>query len=379
MRYPSFEWIKRLIFLQLFFMIWLLLRGSLMPAHAIQLTLGDIAHIQGLRENQIIGYGLVVGLQGTGDSRYSQVTSRSMANMLEKFGLDLSQRDFSAKNSAAVMVTATLSPFVREGDRIDVNVASVGDAKSLQGGTLLLTPLYAGNQKIYAYAQGPISVGGYYVATRSQAIRKNITTVGVIPNGGIIEKAVDSRFLKDNQFKFTLERTDFMLANKVVMSLVDKFGLGVARTSNGTDIEITIPQKYQSNPVAFIAEALAITIDHKEKARVVIDERTGTVVIGGDIRISKVAVSHGGLHIAIAGETKISQPLPLTLGETVVAEQLSLRVDESKGEMVIMPEGTTIEELVRALNTIGTLPRDIIVILENLKAIGALHAQVITR
>lgn len=379
MQHPRDEWLKRLLFLQVPVLLWLILKLAAIPANAVQVTLGDVTQIQGLRENQIIGYGLVVGLQGTGDSRQSLLTAKSMANMLEKFGLNLSSRDFYIRNCAAVMVTATMLPFTREGNKIDVNVASIGDAKSLQGGTLLMTPLLAGNQKVYAQAQGPISVGGYYVATRKQSIRKNITTAGVIPNGGIIEKTVDCEFLKDNRFNLVLERTDFILADQIVRLLVGKFGLGVARTRNGTDIEIVIPQTHQPNPVSFIAEAMVLPVQHNDKARIVIDERTGTIVVGGEIRIAKVAVSHGGLHIAISGDVKISQPMPFSLGHTVVAEDLAIRVDEAQGEMVIMPEGTTIEELVRALNALGTLPRDIIVIVENLKAIGALHAQVITR
>lgn len=376
---PEWEKNRRLLGWQILFLIWLILQGLVMPARAVEVRLGDVAHIQGLRENQILGYGLVVGLQGTGDSRYSWVTAHSMANMLEKFGLNLSERDFTARNSAAVMVTAKLMPFTREGDKLDVNVASIGDAKSLQGGTLLLTPLLAGNQQVYAQAQGPVSVGGYYVGTQTQSIKKNVTTVGVISHGAIVEKSVDSVFLKENKFKFTLERTDFIFAHQVVTKLVKQFGLGVARTTNGTDIEIEIPERYQPNPVGFIAEAMELNVEFPDVARVVIDERTGTVVIGGEVRISKVAVSHGGLHIAVAGETLISQPVPFTVGETVVAEQLSLRADESGREMMVMPAGTTIEELVRALNAIGTLPRDVIVILQNMKAVGALHAQIVVR
>jgi len=349
------------------------------PALAVQVLLRDISHIQGLRENALIGYGLVVGLQGTGDSRASLATSKTVANMLEKFGLNLNQKDFSARNVAAVMITATLNPFVREGDRIDVGIASLGDAKSLQGGTLLMTPLLAGNQKAYATAQGPVSVGGYYVGTRSQSIQKNVTTAGVIPSGAIVEKSVDCDYIHDNTFKLTLEGTDFILANQVITSLEKKFGEGIAKTANGTEIEIKIPDSYTGNPVRFIAEALQVPVEHQARARVVVDERTGTVVVGGDVRIAKVAVTHGSLHIAISGETKISQPSPFSLGHTVVAEELSIRADEGKGTLVTLPEGTTIEELVRALNTLGALPRDIIVILENLKATGALHAQIVAR
>jgi flagellar P-ring protein precursor FlgI len=346
---------------------------------AVEVRLRDCAHIQGLRENAVIGYGLVVGLQGTGDSRNSIVTLRSMANMLEKFGMDMTQKDFAAKNSAAVMVTATLMPFVRSGDKLDVSISSMGDAKSLQGGTLMMTALYAGNHQIYATAQGPVSVGGYYVGQSSQSIQKNVTTGGIISNGGIVEKAVDSEFLKDNKFTLTLARTDFVLANQVLKRIEGQYGANVAQTLNGTEIVITLPGEYQAKPAAFIADLLNLSVPQENDARVVIDERTGTVVIGGDVRISKVAVSHGSLHIAIAGETKVSQPLPFTMGQTVVAEQLSIRGDEAKGKLVVLPEGTSIEELVRALNALGTLPRDIIVILSNLKAVGALHGTIITR
>ena len=242
-----------------------------------------------------------------------------------------------------------------------------------------MTTLYAGNHLVYATAQGPVAVGGYYVGQGSQQIQKNVTTGGVIANGGVVEKAVDSEFIKDNKFALNLERTDFAMADQVVKKIEGKYGNGTAQTANGTDVIIAVPGEFQTKPAAFIAEILDLTVPTDNDARVVIDERTGTVVIGGDVRISKVAVSHGSLHIAIAGDTKISQPLPHTLGQTVVAEQLSLRADERKGNLVVMPEGTSIEELVRALNALGTLPRDIIVILTNLKAVGALHGSIITR
>jgi flagellar P-ring protein FlgI len=350
-----------------------------LSAYGVDVRLRDISHIQGLRDNQLIGYGLVVGLQGTGDSRNSLVTSRSLANLLEKFGLDTTQRDFTTKNSAAVMVTATLTAFVRPGDRIDTAIASLGDAKSLQGGTLLLTPLRAGNQQIYAVAQGPVAVGGYYVGQSIQQIQKNVTTSGTISNGAIVEKAVEATFLTDNKFVFKLERTDFILADQVVKRLEEKYGAGTAKSVNGTDVEVTLPESFRDQPVAFIAEAQSLTVPQDAAADVVIDERTGTVVVGGDVRISKVAISHGGLHIAIAGDVKVSQPQPFSQGHTVMAEALDIRADEAKGNLMVLPEGTSIEELVRALNTLGTLPRDTIVILENMKAAGALHGRLITR
>lgn len=357
----------------------LILTAGIKVSHAIAVTIGDVTHIQGLRENQLIGYGLIVGLQGTGDSRYSQVTSKTMANMLEKFGLNLNNRDFSSRNSAAVMVTATLMPFMRSGDRLDVHISSIGDAKSLQGGTLVMTPLIAGNQEIFAYAQGPISVGGYYVGTRTQSIKKNITTVGVISGGAIVEKAVDAKFIYQDQLKLTLDRTDFALAAQIVSTINQQYGMAVASTSNATEIELQLPNDYKQDPVGFIAKTLKLGITTDEKPSIVVDERTGTIVVGGDVRLEKVAISHGGLHIAIAGETKISQPMPLTLGQTVVAEELSLRADERRGEVVSLPAGATIDELVRALNAVGTLPREIMVILQNLKTIGALHAKIVTR
>jgi flagellar P-ring protein FlgI len=353
--------------------------GPAVSAGAVDVRLRDCAHIQGLRENALLGYGLVVGLQGTGDSRNSLVTLRAMANMLEKFGMEITQSDFVSRNTAAVMVTANLMPFVRPGDKLDVGISSLGDAKSLQGGTLLMTALYAGNHQVYATAQGPVAVGGYYAGQNAQQIQKNVTTGGVISSGGIVEKLVDSEFLKDNKFTLTLERTDFALANQVVKKIEAKYGAGVAASGNGTDVVLALPAEFQAKPAAFIAEVLDVTVPMDNDARVVIDERTGTVVIGGDVRISKVAVSHGSLHIAIAGDTIVSQPLPQTLGHTVVAEQLSVRADEAKGKLVVMPEGTSIEELVRALNALGTLPRDVIVILTNLKAVGALHGSIITR
>jgi flagellar P-ring protein FlgI len=326
-----------------------------------------------------MGYGMVVGLQGTGDSRNSILTSQSMANILEKFGLNPSQKDFAAKNCAAVMVTANLSPIVRVGDKVDVGISSIGDAKSLQGGTLLMTALYAGNQKIYANAQGPVSVGGYYAAIQNQSIKKNVTTAGVISNGAIVEKNVDAVFMKEKQLVFTLNQNDFILASQVIKCLNDHFGANTAKSINGADVEITIPDNYSNSAVDFIAEALALKINHEGRSRVVVDERTGTVVVGGDVKISKVAITHGGLHIAIAGETVVSQPNSFSQGRSVVAENLSIRTDEAKSQLVVLPGNATIEQLVQALNAVNTLPRDVIVILENLKAVGALHAEIVVR
>jgi flagellar P-ring protein precursor FlgI len=239
--------------------------------------------------------------------------------------------------------------------------------------------LFAGNQEVYATAQGPVSVGGYYVQSGNQQIKKNITTSGVISGGAIVERGVGGELVKENKITLSLDQQDFGLAQQVKKSLDNLFGQGTAQTPNSAEIVLTLPEKYGDDPVAFVAEALAATVTSPDNARVVVDERTGTVVVGGEVKISKVAVSHGGLHIAIAGETKVFQPAPFSLGQSVVAEQLSLRADERAKEMVALPEGTTIEELVRALNALGTLPRDTIVILENIRAAGALHARIISR
>lgn len=333
----------------------------------------DLAQVEGIRDNQLFGYGLVVGLNGSGDKNNTEFTVQSLTNMLDRMGITVSQNDVKVKNVAAVMVTAKLPPFAKSGNKIDITVSSIGDAKSLEGGTLLLTPLSAANGQIYAVAQGPLSVGGMNVSAAGAGVTKNHPTVGVIPNGAIVEKEVPFDLAKDSfSLAFsTLGVADIVQAKSAINSFI---GYPVATITTPTSIKIEVPQEYRENFYDFMSSLLNIEVQPETFARVVVDERTGTIVMGSDVRISTVAVAHGNLTITITNQVEISQPNPLSLGQTVTAENTQVNVAEEKSKLMIVPEGVTISDLVKALNAIGVTPRDLISILQAIKAAGALHA-----
>ncbi len=358
--------------------------------------LKDISSVQGVRDNQLIGYGLVVGLQNSGDKSYkSPFTIQTLLAMLEKLGttVDVRQivdsrfgvsdvrklRDVRVENVAAVMVTADLPAFARQGSRIDVVVSSLGDARSLQGGTLLLTPLKAANGEVYAVAQGTVSVGGGY-AGRSRRLRyaKNHPTVARLSNGAIVENEVGFDFSKLNQLNFDLFQPDFTTSQRVVTAINEFLGQSVAKAIDSGTIQVTIPESYKDKKVEFAAAIESIEVNPDVTARVVLDERTGTIVVGEQVRIDRVAISHGNLTIKISGKTTVSQPLPLSAGQTVVVPSSLLNVEEVGGKsdhLMILEPGVNIGEMVKALNAMGVKPRDLIAIFQTLKAAGALNAK----
>lgn len=286
---------------------------SAVSAHAVRIK--DITEIKGVRQNQLVGYGLVVGLMGTGDKDKTKFTFQSLASMLEKMGLTVAPEDIKVKNVAAVMVTAELPPFARSGSRLDVLVSSIGDAVNLQGGTLLFTPLKATDGKIYAVAQGPVSTGGFRLAGAGAGVQKNFPTVGRVVEGALVEKELASDFGSQTTLTFMLQNPDFTTANRISQAVnAAMMGMHLANTLDAGTIEILIPERYRQNPVGFVTLVEGLNVVPDNEAKVVINERTGTVVIGENVRISTIAIAHGNLSMEIKESPEVSQPLPFSRG-----------------------------------------------------------------
>ena len=345
--------------------------------YAANTRIKDIAKIQGVRSNQLLGYGLVVGLSGTGDSTKSTFTLQSIVNMLKGFGVNLSAADttsLKAKNVAAVMVTAQLPAFVKPGDTIDINVSSMGDAKSLQGGTLLQTPLKAANGLVYAVGQGPLSLGGFADGRGGSSQQKNFLTVGNVPSGAIVERDVAMQFNGDGTISLALNNPDFTTANRVSEAIDSQFGSIATARDPGT-VVVAIPPEYAGNLVGFVAAVEDISVVPDSIAKVVINERTGTVVMGTNVTIDEVAVAQGGLSVKITRDKEVSQPAPFSGGHTVVTDKSSVDIKEQPANLIVLPASTNVGDVVDALNAVGATPRDIISILRAMKAAGALHAE----
>jgi len=354
------------------FLILLLLLPNT-SAYAVRIK--DVAHVQGVRHNQLVGYGLVVGLDGTGDTKKAAFTVESVASMLEKMGVTIDSDDIKVDNIAAVMVTADLPPFARVGSRIDVVVSSIGDAENLQGGTLLFSPLKGADGQVYAVAQGPVSTGGFSAGGAGGHVQKNFPTVARVVDGATIEREVPSNFGKNDTLSLTLHRPDFTTASRVAEAVNAVLSAELAQTPDPGTIHVRIPEQYSGNTVAFVSliEGLEVTPD--ALAKVVINERTGTVVMGSNVRISTVAIAHGNLSIQINQSADVSQPLPLSEGETVVIPETKLSVTEGNNKLFLVDAGVSIGEVVRALNALGVSPRDLIAIFQAIKAAGALQAK----
>lgn len=334
----------------------------------------DISKVKGVRTNQLVGYGLVTGLTGTGDSTSNDFTMQMVANMLKNFGLSTDIDSMKTKNVAAVMVTANLPPFAQNGDTIDVQVSSIGDAKSLQGGTLLFTPLKAANGQVYAVAQGALSLGGFSVSKNKNSVQKNHVTVGRIPNGATVEQSVPNDFLVGNTVTFVLNKPDFTTASRMVSRINSRMG-GIAEAVDGSSVLVRIPPNNLGNPVPFIAEIENMVIATDTAAKIVVNERTGTVAMGGDVRIAPVAVSHGSLNVTITDETMVYQPNSFTHGgRPVVTSNTGVNVNEEKATNIYLQRGATVGTLINCLNKIGASPQDIIAIIQAIKEAGALKA-----
>lgn len=341
---------------------------------AAQTRIKDIAKVQGVRSNQLTGYGLVVGLNGTGDSNKMTQTIQSLGNMLKNYGVVIDTNGIKPKNIATVMVTATLPPFVREGDTIDITVSSIGDASSIQGGTLIQTPLLAANGNVYAVAQGAVSTGGFSAGRGGNSSQKNFPTVGLCPNGAIVERSVEDDLSGMNTLSLSLNRSDFTTASRVAQVINSNYG-NIAVAANPGRIDINVPAYQRRNIVGFIAgiEDLSVTPDNI--AKVIVNERTGTIVMGGNVSVDTVAITQGGLSINIKRTDEVSQPDPFSLGKTVTTRNEDVDVSEDQANSIILPATSNINDIVGALNAVGATPRDIISILQSMKAAGAIHAE----
>ncbi len=358
---------KRIIF------VCALLLLPLSNAHAIRIK--DIAAFDGVRSNQLVGYGLVVGLNGSGDGQQTKFPVQSMVNMLERMGVTINRADITVKNVAAVMVTATLPPFAKQGNRVDVLVSSMGDATSISGGTLVMTPLKGGDNQTYAVAQGSVLTNAFAFAGQGASAQKNHPTAGQIPNGALVERELPNALAGKSTLRLNLGQADFTTASRIATAINDKFGSPVATTVDPGTVSLKIPEEYVNRTVEFVASLETLEVRPDIPAKVVLNERTGTIVMGENVRISTVAVSHGNLSLVIKETPQVSQPGPLsTGGTTVVVPRTDLKVQEESRRLTVMPEGASIGDVVRALNLLGVTPRDLIGILQAVKASGALQA-----
>jgi flagellar P-ring protein FlgI len=343
-----------------------------MPLPAARLK--DLVAIEGVRENQLIGYGLVVGLAGTGDRRQTLFSAQSLTNLLQRMGVTVSPAAIRVTNTAAVLVTATLPAFAQPGGRIDTTVAAIGDAGNLQGGILVLTSLRGADGQVYAVAQGPVVTGGFSSGRGGSGQTVNHPTVGRTPGGATVERAAPSVAPRES-VRLQLRQSDFTTSTRIVESISKRFA-GAARADSAGLVTVAIPAAYASRPTEFVAELENLAVDADRPARVVVNERTGTIVLGKDVRIQPVAILHGNLNVEIQTTFNVSQPGPLSQGTTEVVPQTTVSAKEEKARNVVLKQGATIEELVRALAAIGSTPRDVIAILQNLRTAGALEAEI---
>lgn len=340
--------------------------------------LKDVASIQGVGSVQLIGYGLVVGLNKTGDKRQTIFSAQTLASMLERFGVSVPGEQIKIENVAAVLVTAELPAYTRPGARIDVTASSVGDARSLQGGTLLATPLRGGNGQVYALAQGPLSIGGFGGGSGGNSVQVNHLTVGRVPSGGQVQVAAGTAPPNSDVVTLALREPDFVSASRVAEAINTELGPDTAAIVDPGSVNVKVPPQYRSNVSMLMARLELLPVQTDASARVVINERTGTVVVGGDVRIAAAAVAHGNLSVKISTKYEVSQPSPFSrTGDTTVVPNTNVEVRETNARLVTLDEGTTLDAVVRALNALGASPRDIIAIMQALKAAGALKADLV--
>ncbi|MDY6823445.1 MAG: flagellar basal body P-ring protein FlgI [Thermodesulfobacteriota bacterium] len=366
--------VKKIRFTRLVMLTACLLMVSGLPdARAARLK--DLAAIQGVRINQLMGYGLVVGLNGTGDKSRTQFTNQALANMMNRLGLHVNDSEINVKNVAAVMVTADLPPFAKTGSKIDITVSSVGDATSLEGGTLLRTALRGANGKVYAVAQGAIALGGYGASGEAGSVTKNHLLTARMTRGATVEREVPLRLNGRETLTLALFNPDFTTARRIHSAINAFAGDGTVKIADSGTLLINVPESRQHKVPSFIADIETLEVSPDMCAKIVVNEKTGTVVIGENVRISTVAISHGNLSITVEETEQVSQPAPFSEGETVMVPRTAINVKEENSNVILMPEGPTIGHLVRALNAIGVSPRDLISIFQSIKAAGALQAE----
>jgi flagellar P-ring protein precursor FlgI len=354
----------------------MLIAANALPVFAAS-RIKDIGRFAGVRSNSLVGYGLVIGLNKTGDKRQTFFTQQSLVNMLERFGLTVNNPAIRVENIAAVMVTADLPAFEREGSRIDLTVSSIGDATSLQGGVLLQTPLLGEDGNVYAVGSGSLILGGFAAGGGTTSVTVNHPTVGRIPNGGTVEREVTGGIPETVEtMDLVLDKADFTNVRRTTEAVNAAFGQPIASARDGRTIKLQVPPDYRQRPVDFIAAVEIISVDVDSRARIVINERTGTIIIGSDVTISPVSIAHGNLSIRVQTQFQVSQPQAFGQGNTVVVPEQSINADEQRSNFVTLNAGATVQDLIMALNGLGVTPRDTIAILEALKTAGAIQADV---
>ncbi len=372
------------------FLLSLLFTATLISVFPVEkseaVRIKDIAQLHGVRDNQLIGYGLVTGLSGTGDDmRRTKFTLQAIYNMMTRHGITLNPeriREIRIKNVAAVMVIATLPPFAKTGSTIDIQVSSMGDAKSLAGGTLLMTPLLGADSQVYAVAQGPLAIGAFSFGGKAAQVQKNHPTVGRVPGGAIVENTVAFEIGEGGSLEYQLRDADFTTSANMSNAINRRFGTGTAFPDSSGSVKIHIPEQFSKNVVEFVAAIESLDVEADSTAKVVVNERTGTIVMGKDVRLSTVAVSHGNLSLIVREDYEVSQPNPFTpfsRGRTVITPQTDISVTEDEGELVLldMKKGISLGEIANALNAIGATPRDLIAIFQAIKASGSMHGELI--
>ena len=356
------------------------LTASLAPfadAFAAAARIKDIVDIEGIRDNQLVGYGLVVGLNGTGDSlNNSPFTKQSLQAMLERLGVNTRGENMRTANVAAVMVTANLPPFATQGSRIDVSVAALGDADSLQGGTLLVTPLLGADGEVYAIAQGSVLINGFSAAGDGASVVSGVPTTGRIANGGLIEREIGFVLGAQRTLRLALRNPDLTTARRVALSINDFIGVPCATPEDPATIRVNLPRNFNGNIVDLLTDIEQLVVETDQPAKIIIDENSGLIVMGADVRVSTVAVAQSNLTVSIAESPIVSQPNPLTLGETTVVPRTDIEVATRDSNLAVVPASVTLQELVDGLNALGISPRDLIAILQAIKASGALQAEI---
>ena len=338
----------------------------------------DLAQVEGVRQNQLVGYGLVVGLNGTGDTlNNAPFTKQSLTAMLERLGVNTRGATLRTANVAAVMVTASLPAFSTQGTRLDVTVSALGDAKSLQGGTLLVTPLLGADGEVYAVSQGSLAIAGFQAEGEASKVTRGVPTVGRIANGAVIEREVEFKLNTQKTLRLALRNPDFTTAKRIAASINDFLGADTAEPTDPATITLNIPAKYRGNMIQLLTEVEQLRIEPDQTARVVIDERSGIIVMGRDVRVSQVAVAQGNLTVTISEKPTVSQPEALSNGVTAVVPRTNVKVDTGdKNKLALVGEGVSLRELVDGLNALGIGPRDLISILQAIKSSGALQADI---
>lgn len=345
------------------------------PDKKVAAKLKDVARLTGVRGNPLLGYGVVVGLDGTGDKDQTKFTVQTLTNLMARQGIAVSPTSVKVKNVAAVMVTAELPPFAKPGQRLDVTVSSTGDAKSLAGGTLLMTPLQGADGAVYVVSQGSLLVGGFSASAGGSSVTKNHPTVGRIPDGGLVERAIPGNFTDRTSLQYSLNEEDFTTAIRVTNSINEELGELAARAMDARTISVAIPKEFEGKAVELVARLENLAVQLEPKARIVVNEKTGTVIMGADVKIGAVSIVQGGLSIIVTSTPQVSQPAPFSKGKTVVVDKKEITATEEKPKTLSVEPGTSVGKLAEMLNAIGVTPRDLVAILQAIKDAGALNAE----